>query len=70
MNFLLKVIRNAGILGFGWIISNLASFDDFSRDEFVPLIIFVGLYIFAELTHHYHISSMASPRRKINTLIF
>ena len=55
MNFLWKILRNSFILGAGFFFStwNIIPYD--KLHDFQQLIIFMGIYFIAELSHYYKI---------------
>ena len=69
-SFCFKLLRNSFIIGFGYFLSNFALFEDFSVDEWKSLMLFIGFYVFAELSHRYHLSTQPTKRTKLIMLFF
>jgi len=59
-----KLFRNSLILGFAYMISNLEKFNNFDYGELKPLIVFVGIYVLAELTHKFGLGNY-NPKVKM-----
>jgi hypothetical protein len=70
MKYFQRVLRNTGIAGLLWLGANFGTFDDFSVDEWKPLILFIILFIGVELAHHYHISTTSNKKAQTRTFFF
>ena len=68
MKHFMKVLRNAVVLGVGYLLSLWASKDAFLYADWKAVAIFVGMYIVAECTNYYRITNKKGTKN-VSTLI-
>lgn len=56
IEFIWKLIRNILIMSGMYFFANFANFQSLTIERFQMLIWFIGMYFFAELGHHFHVS--------------
>jgi hypothetical protein len=69
INFLVKVVRNALILG-GLYFVSVYAVGEISYEMCKPIIVFLGTYIFTELAKHYKLDYPNKKRKIYTTLLY